>query len=122
MGKYAGAASTAYSLLAKKGLPLPLLRKNDVSFDPVTQQEVASTTTYTFRAAVLPPGKSAEYDVGSLVGKNAIRILLALKDMPIEPQPGDVVTYKGGQWTIFWTKTYDPAADGAILTVAYAEG
>lgn len=121
MGKYDAAAATALGLISSKGTPLTLYRRSASSFDPVTQQETETEDAYIFQAVCMPPGKSAEYEVGSLVGKKAVRIIFALKGAAFEPQPGDAVTYKGKRWTIFWVKTTDPAGDGAVMTVAYAE-
>lgn len=121
MGKYAGAASTALGLLSSKGANITLKRVTRGAFDPVTQTEARTEATYTFRGIVMPPSKSADFDVGTLQNRNAVQLTLAQKNMPIEPKPGDTVVWKGYNWTIFWATTYDPAGDGAIYTVAYAE-
>jgi hypothetical protein len=121
VGKYDALASTALALIEKKGAPLVLTRKGVTAFDPITQIETSTNTPHTVKAVVLPPGKGAEYRVGSLAGKNAIEITMAQKGLSIRPQPGDLVQWQGAAWTIFWATTYDPAADGAIYSLAYAE-
>ncbi len=121
MGKYDALASTAVALIEKKGAALVLTRKGVSAYDPVTQVESSTSTPYEVKAVVLPPGRGAQYRVGSLEGKNAIEITMAQKGLPIRPQPGDIVQWQGAAWTIFWATTYDPAADGAIYSLAYAE-
>ena len=40
----------------------------------------------------------------------------------IQPSQGDEVLRPDGQvWKLIWSKTYDPAADGSVLTMAYGE-
>lgn len=121
MGKYSASASTADSLIKRKGATVVLTRKGVTSFNPVTQQETSTTTTYSFKAVVEPPAKGEEFEVDSLGRKNAIKITFAQKGQSIEPRPGDQINWKGENWTLFWASTLDPAGDGAVLTTAYAE-
>lgn len=121
MAKYQGAIDLAASLLTSKGADITITRRVSGGFDPVTQTESITTTDHVFKGVVLPPSKSAEFEVGSLVGKRAIQLNLAQKGQSIRPEPGDTVAWQGFAWTIFWATTYDPAGDGAILTIAYAE-
>lgn len=121
MGKYAAQAASALALITKKGGPVVVRRKAASTFDPVTQATTESWTSYTFQAVVMPPGRGAEFRTGSLAGKNAIELTIAQQGQTIQPGPGDRVTFKGQDWTIFWSTTYDPAGDGSIFTTAYAE-
>jgi hypothetical protein len=122
MAKYDGAISTALALIQRKGTSVTVTRHTDGGFDPVTQAETApSDQSETFQCVGLPPGRAAEYRVGSLAGKNAIELYFAQKDRTMRPSPGDRISFQGATWTIFWSQTYDPAGDGAILTIAYAE-
>jgi hypothetical protein len=121
VGKYAAQAATALGLIARKGGPVVIQRKVLGAYNPVTQAASESMTSHTFQAVVMPPGRGAEYRAGSLAGKNAIELTLAQQGQSIQPGPGDVVTWNGQPWTIFWSTTYDPAGDGAIFTTAYAE-
>jgi hypothetical protein len=121
MAKYQAAIDLAASLLTKKGGDLTVTRRTTSAFDPVTQVETTTSTEHVFKAIVLPPGKAAEFEVGSLVGKRAIQITFAQKDQTIIPEPGDTVAWQGYVWTIFWSSTTDPSGDGPIITSAYAE-
>jgi hypothetical protein len=121
VASYGALIDAAHRLIAVKGAALPLQRTTGVSYDPVTQARVTVTASYTFRAVGLPPGKSAEFRIGSLERRDLIELHIAQRSQTIRPEPGDIVTWGGKQWTIFWSTTYDPAADGAIYTLAYAE-
>lgn len=121
MGKYDAQAATALKLITKKGGDITLTRYGAASFDPVTQRDVQSQTSYTAKGVCLPAGKSAEFRVGSLEGRNITECFFAAKGLSITPAPGDEFTFSASKWKIVWAQTYDPAGDGAILTKAYAE-
>lgn len=123
MGKFDDMAQTALELITEFGASVTLTRAVDAIFDPVTQDRVAAApVTGTFKAVEIPPGKSAEFRLGSLVKRNVIQLYLARWGVAMEPAPGDTLLWKGATYTILSPVThYDPAADGAILTVAYAE-
>lgn len=122
MATYDSAINAADGLIRRKGRAVTLTRTTAGTFNPVTQAETgAVTTTHAFRAVGLPPGKSAEFRVGSLVGRNVVELHMAQKGQTVRPSPGDAVTWDAASWTIFWSRTYDPAGDGAIYTLAYAE-
>lgn len=121
MAIYASLIESALRLISAKGSDLPLQRITESAFDPVTQVRTTATASYVFRAVGLPPGKSAEFRIGSLERRSVIEFHIAQKSQTVRPEPGDVVTWAGASWTIFWSATYDPAADGAIYTLAYAE-
>lgn len=120
MSTYAPQIASAFALINAKGADLPL-RRTTTTLDPVSQAATETVQTATFRAVGLPAGKSAEFVLGSLQRRNVIQLYVALKDQALIPQPGDVVTWGGNDWPLIWCTTYDPAADGAILTIAYAE-
>lgn len=121
MGKYDGLINTAASLIARKGGPARLTHVEDASFDPVTQNTTSQTRTYDVQAVGLPPTKGAEFRVGSLLLRNVLEFQIAQKDVPVTPKPGDKLRWAGQDWRIIWATSYDPAADGAIMTTAYGE-
>ncbi|CAB4180581.1 hypothetical protein UFOVP1040_81 [uncultured Caudovirales phage] len=121
-GKYDSAAKTALSLISRKGATINLRRKTAASFDPVAQTGAVGTeTTYAFKGVAVPPGKSAEARVGSLVDRRMVEVYFALKGMAVVPENGDVITVGGAEYTIFWAATLDPAGDGPVLSTCYAE-
>jgi hypothetical protein len=69
----------------------------------------------------MAPSQQARHAVGNLEGRNVMEIYFALLGQPTQPQPGDTVVLGGATYKIFHTQTYDPALDGPIMTVAYAE-
>lgn len=123
MAAYDAAAKSARTLLTKKGTTITVERRSAGTIDPVTQVATgASSTEYSFKGLGLPPGKSAEYQIGSLAGRMIEEFHFAQRGQTINPGPGDIVRgWKGADWTIFWSLTYDPTGDGAIYTKAYAE-
>lgn len=118
--KYSAAAATANSLIGRKGATVTFTRESASTYDPVTQTESASTTTFTMKAVGVPPGRSAEFRIGSLERRNIIELHLA----PLggtTPLPGDKVRWAGADWTVIWANNLDPAADGSPYALAYAE-
>lgn len=120
MGKYDSAAQTALALIRRKGGTAIITRRTASSFDPVTQAESATEVQHTFPALGLPPGRSASFVLGSLEGKTVEEMYFAQAGQSITPQPGDEVLWKNVNWRLEWCDTYAPAADGSILTKAYA--
>jgi hypothetical protein len=121
MGKYDGLTNTAASLIARKGGLAKLTHVEDATFDPVTQQTTSQTRTYDVQAVGLPPSKGAEYRIGSLLMRNVLEFQIAQKGLSVRPMPGDKLRWAGYDWRIIWSTTYDPAADGSIMTTAYGE-
>ncbi len=121
MAKFLNAQGTALALIQKNGSKGTLSRRVATAFDPVTQAETASDTTEEFDVVVLPPSQQAKFKVGSLEGRNAVEVYLAQKGRTMIPKPGDKLTVGGIAYTLFWAQTYDPALDGPIFTLAYAE-
>lgn len=118
--KYAAAANTANGLIGRKGALATFTRETPGSYNPVTQSESVATTTFTLRAVGVPPGRSAEFRVGSLERRNIIELHLA----PLggnTPLPGDKVAWAGADWTVIWANALNPAADGSPYALAYAE-
>ena len=120
MPKYAGAASTAYNLIARKGAPVVFTRESTAAYDPVTQQETKSSTTFTLQGVAVPPGRSAENRIGSLAKRNLVEMHLAT-NLGSPPAPGDKARWAGMDWTVIWVNALDPAADGSPYTLAYLE-
>ena len=120
MGKYASMAATAQSLIGKKGTDVTFTRRTSANFDPITQHSDIETATFTMKAVGIPPGRSAEYRIGSIVNRNLIELHLA-PNGGLVPAPGDSVSWAGVDWTVFWANALDPAGDGAPYCLAYAE-
>lgn len=122
MGKYDGLSRTALNLIKAKGAATTLTRRTAAGFDPVTQIETTpSETTATFQAVGLPPARDAEKLIGSLEGRKLQLFYLAMFGQTLTPSEGDELAWGGVPYTLIWKQTYNPAADGAILTVAYGE-
>lgn len=118
--KYAAAASTAYSLIGRKGATATFTREAATTFNPVTQAETTSTTTFSLRAVGVPPGRSAEFRIGSLERRSIVELHLAPNGW-MTPMPGDKARWAGADWTVIWANALDPAADGSPYALAYLE-
>lgn len=121
MAKFAGMQATALALIRRSGSSVYVTRKYASTFDPVTQQETPSKRSYALQAVVSRPDRADFFEGGSLSRREAIKITFAQKGAPIEPRPGDIVRWRGEDWTIFFASPVDPAGDGSIVTTAYAE-
>ncbi|HEY6965900.1 MAG TPA: hypothetical protein VI229_00400 [Burkholderiales bacterium] len=121
-GKYDSQASTALALLSRKGTSITLRRTSVASADPVTQSGSAgSASTYTFQGVGFPPGKSALYRAETLQKRAMLEVYLAQKGMAVTPEPGDIITFEGSEFTVFWAEVINPAGDGPVLSRAYCE-
>lgn len=118
--KYSAAAATAKGLIGRKGTLVQFTRETPGTFDPVTQNESITTTTFSIPAVGIPPGRSAEFRIGSLERRNLIELHLAPSG-GTTPIPGDKVRWANADWTVIWANTLDPAADGSPYALAYAE-
>jgi hypothetical protein len=123
MGEYASAQNTAALLIAKKGMQVTVRRKVPGTFDPVTQDEPDATVQSEFYdAVILPPGRDAQFRVGTLEGRKAVECYLSLKGRALGPVlPGDVISTPYRDYSVFWSRSYDPAGGEPIMTLAYAE-
>ena len=125
MGKYDAQAESALDLIREKGGTATIERKaSDGTFDPVTQVTTGASAAATaeVQAVRLPAGKSAEFRVGSLVNRNVEQVWVALYGVSLAPKNGDTITYAdGSRWNVLWTTVYDPAGDGPIVAMLYAE-
>lgn len=120
--KYESLAASALALVSRKGRLTAFSRQSAGTLDPVTdtvtgQQPIAGLLP----AVGLPAGKSAEFRIGSLEGRNIMEFHVARSGSSFAPQPGDDVSWGGFTWRIFWTADYDPASDGAIYSLCYGE-
>lgn len=118
--KYAAAAATASSLIGRKGALATFTREAGNSYNAVTQVESVATTTFTLKGVGVPPGRSAEFRIGSLERRNIIELHLA-PNGGTTPLPGDKVTWAGADWTVIWANALNPAADGSPYCLVYAE-
>jgi hypothetical protein len=122
MGQYDAIRASAAALIARKGATVTLTRNLPGVFNPITQTEVGgSVLAVDFHAVGLPPGKSAEFQIGSMVGRRIMQFWFAYDGQAIVPEPNDGLRWDGQDYVLIWSMTYDPAGDGAILTEAYAE-
>lgn len=121
MGKFLSFQETALSLITQFGGPVTVERAESALFDPITQQEMSNGETDEFMAVVLPPSQQAQYKAHSLEFRISQEVYFALKDKAFVPGPGDTFRWNGRVYTIRHAQTYDPAGDGPIMTVAYAE-
>lgn len=118
--KYSAAARTANGLIGRKGATATFTRETPGTFNPVTQVEAVTTTTFTMKAVGVPPGRSAEFRIGSLERRNIIELHLA-PNGGTTPIPGDKVRWDGSDWTVIWANALNPAADGSPYALIYAE-
>ncbi|CAB4130454.1 hypothetical protein UFOVP119_78 [uncultured Caudovirales phage] len=118
--KFDRAAATADRLLSKYGASVVFTRTEQSAFNPVTQVTTAVSSTFKMNGAGFPPGKSAEFRIGSLERRNIVELRLAPKGGTL-PQPGDRAAWNGSTWNIIWVGALDPAGDGAPYCVAYGE-
>lgn len=123
MATFANQAATADRLIAAKGKAVTFTRENGVpgTFDPVTQvRTAASDLTITMNCVGIAPGKSAEFKIGSLIGRNLIELHCAPK-LGQCPAPGDTFQWGGKPWKVIYVDELNPADDGAPYCKAYAE-
>lgn len=121
MPKFAAAAGLATRLIGRKGATATFTRASAASYDPVTQAETsASTLTFSMPAVGVPPGKSAEFRLGSLERRNIVELHLA-PALGTTPLPGDTAHWAGADWKVIWVGALDPAGDGSPYCTAYIE-
>ena len=120
MSTFASSAATATALISKFGSVVTFSRQAFSSYNPVTQAETVTTTSFSMPAVGVPPGKSAEFRIGSLEGRKLIELHLA-PALGAVPEPGDSVVWAGKSWAVIWVNALDPAADGPPYALAYAE-
>lgn len=121
MGKFLSFQETALALIKQFGGQVTVLRSQSALFDPITQQEMANGEEDDFMAVILPPSQQAQYKAQTLEFTISAEVYFALKDKRFVPGPGDTFVWNGRTYTIRYSQTYDPAADGPIMTVAYSE-
>ena len=120
MGKYASIGAVAHALIGKKGTDVTFTRHTTKSFDPISQETVVESSTFSMKGVAIPPGRSAEFRIGSIVNRNLIELHLAPRGGDV-PVPGDMVSWAGKPWAVFWANALDPAGDGPPYCLAYAE-
>lgn len=121
MGKFLSFQETALSLITQFGGPVTVTRSESALFDPVSQTDMAQGQTEEFMAVVLPPSQQATYKAKTLEINISAEVYFALKGRSFAPGPGDTFVWGGQSYAISHSQTYDPAGDGPIMTVAYAE-
>lgn len=120
---YAAATATAKRLLTAKGQRIIITRSGQGTADEIAGTRSAGTDmTGLFACVGLPPGKSAEFQIGSLIGREIVSFYLArVAGQIVNPLPGDTIPWGDRTYKIVWIATYDPDATGAILHQAYGE-
>lgn len=121
MGKFLSFQETALALISQFGGPVAVTRNDGSLFDPIAQTDGEGGSTEEFMAVVMPPGQQAQYKAQSLEFAISAEAYFALKGKSFTPGPGDTFVWNGRTYTVRYSQTYDPAADGPIMTVAYAE-
>lgn len=123
MSLYGRQAASALALIKRKGRKITITRAAANTFDPVTQTRTAGApVSEDFYAVGLPPGRSAEFQIGSIINRTVIQLYIARAGSTMVPSPGDTVEWGGVQYALLPPVThYDPADDGAVLTTAYGE-
>lgn len=123
MGKYLSFQKTATRMITRKGGTVTLTRDVPGTYDPIQDQEVGGgPQSYVFKAVALPPTQQNRFGIGSLEGRDVLEFYFALEGQAIQPKAGDRVTTAPEQiYTLFYAQTFDPALDGAIMTIAYGE-
>lgn len=121
MGRFLSFQDTALSLISQFGGPVTVERADGSLFDPVAQTDAGGGTSEVFQAVVMPPSKQAEYKAQSLEFAISAEVYFAMKGKSFAPRPGDSFTWNNRTYLIRYSQTYDPAADGPIMCVAYAE-
>jgi hypothetical protein len=120
---YAQQIATAKRLIGRKGTSVVVTRKHQGAKDELNGTRAAGgNKTGQFYVVGLPAGKSAETQIGSLVGRRLSMFYLAKISSAFDPEPGDQVPWGGKTWTVIWTASYDPDNSGnTIFTQAYGE-
>jgi hypothetical protein len=120
---YVSVRATAQKLLSRKGATITVRRDAKHDRDPISGVKTpVAPTRSTFKGIGLPPGRSADKEIGSLIDRRVEEFYLSRTGPGFDPHPGDTVEgWKGRDWSIIWTTTYDPDASGAILTRCYGE-
>ena len=121
MGKFLDFQETAAALIGEFGSTVTFTRDTESAFDPVTGVATKTPLTVTYTAVVMPAGTNASFKVGSLEGRVVVEIYVALLGKPYPPKPGDVAQIGAVPHKVIWAQTYEPALDGPIFTLCYAE-
>lgn len=122
MTAYGDEIDSAYEMIEEDGGPIVLTFDGAATRDPVTQEETGSAQPIivTARGVVLPPGKSRDFEPGSLVGRDVVECWVAAKGIDTAPDKGWRLTAGGKTRTVIWQQEYAP--DGTpILWKLYAE-
>lgn len=120
---YAAQTALAKRLIGQKGRQLTVTRPNQGAFDEIAGTRAAGgAKTGIFKCVGFPPGKSAEREIGTLVNRKLQEFYLAwVSGTVTDLEPGDIIPWKGVDWPVIWSATYDPDGNGVIFTKAYAE-
>lgn len=119
MGVYDSLVATADRLIKAKGAATTLARESSASFDAATDTDVKSNPDYDIYAVGIAPGRSAEYRIGSLQGRNLMEFYISSKS--VTPTKGDTIAWLGKTYKLVWVNVLNPNADATIFTQAYGE-
>lgn len=118
---YGDEIDSAFETIQEDGGPVVLTYGQPGTRDPVSQEATgAQTITVNTRGVVLPPGRSRDFEPGSLVGRDVVECWVAAKGITARPTKGWRLIAGGKTRTIIWDQEYAP--DGTpILWKFYAE-
>lgn len=124
MTVYSEDIQAAFEMIQEAGGKIRLSLVIPGTRDPVSQDELTpeQTITVNTRGVILPPGKSRDFEPGSLVGRDVVECWVAAKGIATPPDKGWKLERlpDGKAWTVFSTTEYAP--DGTpILWKFYAE-
>ena len=121
---YSKLQTSAAALLARFGKSYPILRRNP-SYDPLLGQHTGDAPQVgNLTAVVLPASKGTVEAFDIRLGKEGLTLdqlrfcLTAALGAPFRPQPTDIVTYEGRQWTVLGCTPLDPAGTPLIYKIA----
>lgn len=116
---YASLIATAKRLIKAKGASTTLTRVAVSAVDTAADTDTATPSTYTIDAVGIPPSRSAEYRIGSLVNRNLMEFYMTSDE--VTPDKGDSVLWLGQNYKLIWVNVLNPNAQGTIFTQAYGE-
>lgn len=123
MANFDSQRALAARLIAKYGLAgVTVTQKTDASVtDPATETVSQTTTTETFTAVRLPPGRNAQYEIGTLKKESFEEFYFDMLGKTVVPGPGDVVVFGSETYTLFWHYKIAPDGGAPVFVRAYGE-
>ncbi len=112
---YSGVIQSADALIAKFGQTMTL-RRTASSFDPNTLTSSSTTNSYEVVGVDLALTRTADTSMasGTLVEENRRKVLLAAKDLPINPKSGDDLVIGSETWSVVGATPTRPAGKAIV--------